>query len=64
MALRAVQLYAPLAQAIGLANIGVNIEALSYRRLFPGAMLRLATWYKQVVVYLYVHIFIHTYIYR
>ena len=48
LALRSVQLYAPLAQAVGFASLGMSIEALSYRRLFPRAMGRLAAWYEQV----------------
>jgi len=48
VALRAVQLYAPLAQTVGLAPLGCELEAVSYRRLFPGHVSRLGAWFDAV----------------
>jgi (p)ppGpp synthase/HD superfamily hydrolase len=48
VAKEALQVYAPLAYAIGAGNYFTDLERLSYQRLFPGSMARLERWRKVV----------------
>lgn len=48
LAIEAIQLYAPLAHAVGFGAAFSELETLAYRKLFPESMLKLHSWYQQV----------------
>jgi len=47
VALQAVHLYTPLSQAIGFGGVFNDLEAISYRKLFPETVAKLQTWYEE-----------------
>ena len=47
-AIEAIQLYAPLAHAVGFGNAFAELETLAYAKLFPDSLRRLQRWYQQI----------------
>lgn len=45
LAVEAIQLYAPLAHAVGFGGAFAELEALAYQRLFPDSLRRLQRWF-------------------
>lgn len=48
LALEALQLYVPVANALGLGSEFKDLEELSYRALFPDTYSNLAAWHKDL----------------
>jgi len=48
LAIEAIQLYAPLAHAVGFGAAFSELETLAYRKLYPDSMRKLQSWYQQV----------------
>jgi len=48
LAIESIQLYAPLAHAVGFGRAFAELETLAYARLFPDSLRRLQRWYREI----------------